>query len=60
MAVINFYLKDNKAKNISKVYVYLSFKGKRIKTPTDLRVNPKEWDLKKQKVKHNVTGSGRK
>ena len=57
MAVINFYLKDNKAKNISKVYVYLSFKARRIKVPTDLRVNPKDWDLKKQKVKHNITGS---
>jgi integrase len=57
MATVNFYLDKPKSKTPTQIFLFFSFKGKRIKVYTGERIPPKYWDEKNQKVKTAYTGS---
>lgn len=51
MATINFYLDKLDSKGRSPIFLVFRIQGKKFKTFTKEKVNPKYWDAKKQRVK---------
>jgi len=51
MARYNFYLKDKKAKKETSIILYISYNSKFCKISTGLKILPKKWNYKKQKLK---------
>lgn len=40
----------SKQSNITNIYFVVNYKGKQIKVPTNLKINPKHWNSKKEKA----------
>lgn len=58
MAVVNFYLKEaKKEKKETLIYMYFSYKGKRLKYSTGETIAPKHWNPETQSVRRSFTGS---
>jgi len=48
---INFYLDKSKAKSETNVLLNFGYNGKRIRILTAIKINPKDWDKKRQTLK---------
>ncbi len=58
MAKLNFYLKDpNSSNEESLIYLFFSYKNRRLKYSAGEKVLPKHWNPQKQRVPRSFTGS---
>lgn len=60
MAIVNYYLKDKTIETKTKVILFFSHGGKRIKVPTQYSIAPKYWDFAKQRIKPTYSSSTEK
>lgn len=51
MATFNFYLRDKKAKEKSKIVLFVRYNNKTVKFPTPHSISPKNWNPDKQTAK---------
>ena len=53
MIEVNFYLR-NKSLDRTAINAFVSFDGKRLKLPTEIRIETKHWNIPKQRVKEKM------
>ena len=53
MAKVNFYLKDNQAKELTNINLFFSYSSTRLKWFTGKKIHPKDWSLVRKRAKRN-------
>ena len=57
MATVKLYLQDKKSKNKSSIRLFFNYNNKVLKYSVNISVNPKLWNEKNYRIKHQATHS---